>query len=46
MFSRESVIIKDGAKLSFDYVPGKLVGREKQMEMLSLIFRSVSWNTN
>ena len=41
MFSRESVIIKDGMKLSFDYVPEKLVGREKQMEMLSLIFRSV-----
>ena len=41
MFSRETVIIKDGAKLSFDYVPAKLVGREKQMEMLSLIFRSV-----
>ena len=31
MFSRESVIIKDGMKLSFDYVPKKLVGREKQM---------------
>ncbi len=41
MFSRESVIIKDGKKLSFDYVPDKLIGREKQMEMLSLIFRSV-----
>ena len=41
MFSHESVIIKDGMKLSFDYVPEKLVGREKQMEMLSLIFRSV-----
>lgn len=41
MFSRETVIIKDGRKLSFDYVPPKLIGREKQMEMLSLIFRSV-----
>ena len=41
MFSRESVIIKDGKKLSFDYVPAKLIGREKQMEMLSMIFRSV-----
>ena len=41
MFSRESVIIKDGRKLSFDYVPPKLVGREKQMEMLSMVFRSV-----
>ena len=41
MFSRESVIIKDGRKLSFDYVPDRLIGREKQMELLSLIFRSV-----
>ena len=41
MFSRESVIIKDGKKLSFDYVPKTLVGRETQMNMLSLIFRSV-----
>ena len=41
MFSRETVIIRDGAKLSFDYVPNKLIGREKQMDMLSLIFRSV-----
>ena len=41
MFSRETVIIKDGMKLSFDYVPDKLIGREKQIEMLSLIFRSV-----
>lgn len=41
MFGRESVIISDGRKLSFDYVPAKLVGREKQIGMLSLIFRSV-----
>ncbi len=41
MFSRETVIIKDGMKLSFDYVPSKLIGREKQMGMLSMIFRSV-----
>ncbi len=41
MFSRESVIIKDGKKLSFDYVPEKLIGREKQMSMLSMIFRPV-----
>ena len=41
MFSRESIIIKDGKKLSFDYVPDRLVGREQQMGLLSMIFRSV-----
>lgn len=36
-----SRIIKDASKLSFDYVPEKLVHREKQMERLGMIFRPV-----
>lgn len=34
-------ILKDPAKLSFDYVPEKLVHREKQMDRLRMIFRPV-----
>ncbi len=41
MFEKKSVVIKDGKKLSFDYVPKVLVGREEQMDRLSMIFRSV-----
>ncbi|NLI73174.1 MAG: AAA family ATPase [Euryarchaeota archaeon] len=38
---RSSRIIRDLAKLSFDYVPEKLVHREKQMDKLCMIFRPV-----
>ena len=42
MFSeRRSVIIRDGSKLSFEYVPLKLVHREEQMRKLQMIFRPV-----
>ena len=41
MFDRASVVIKDPEKLSFDYVPEKLIGREEQMNKLSMIFRPV-----
>jgi len=39
MFERSSAIIKDGKKLSFDYVPAKLVHREEQMHRLETLFR-------
>ena len=39
MFERETVIIKDGMKLSYDYVPDVLVGREEEMTKLSLLLR-------
>lgn len=39
MFERSSVIIKDGKKLSFDYVPKKIIRREEQMKQLELLFR-------
>ncbi|MCK9323189.1 MAG: AAA family ATPase [Candidatus Methanomethylophilaceae archaeon] len=39
MFERASAVIKDGNKLSFEYVPEKLVHREKQMERLEMLFR-------
>jgi cell division control protein 6 len=39
MFERSSAIIKDGRKLSFDYVPEKLVHREEQMRGLETLFR-------
>ena len=38
---RRSIIIKDGKKLSFDYVPEKLVHREEQMSALRMLFRPV-----
>lgn len=41
LFDRASVIIKDGEKLSFEYVPDSIVHREEQMRMLALLFRSV-----
>lgn len=34
-------VIKDSSKLSFDYVPERLVHREKQMDRLRMIFRPV-----
>lgn len=39
MFERSSSIIKDGRKLSFEYVPEKLVHREEQMHRLETLFR-------
>lgn len=41
MFGRESTVIKDGTKLSYDYVPKHLVKRDEQMKKVSMIFRSV-----
>ncbi|MCL1983792.1 MAG: AAA family ATPase [Methanomassiliicoccaceae archaeon] len=38
---KRSVIIKDGRKLSFDYVPDRLVHREEQMSTLRMLFRPV-----
>lgn len=38
---RRSVIIKDGRKLSFDYVPDKLIHREEQMSALRMLFRPI-----
>ena len=34
LFDKASVIIKDGIKLSFDYVPDNLVHREAQMKKI------------
>ena len=39
MFERSSMIIKDGKKLSFEYVPEKLVHREEQTRRLESLFR-------
>ncbi len=40
-YDRPAKVLKDPAKLSFDYVPERLVHREKQMERLWMIFRPV-----
>lgn len=40
-FEKQSIIIKDGSKLTFEYVPQKLVHREDQMRKLQMIFRPV-----
>lgn len=39
MFDRASAIIRDGNKLSFDYVPEKIVRREAQMKQMEMLFR-------
>ncbi|MFA7341905.1 MAG: cell division control protein 6, partial [Candidatus Methanomethylophilaceae archaeon] len=39
--SKKSSIIKDLDKLSFEYVPEKLVHRESQMASLRMLFRPV-----
>ncbi|MCL2032633.1 MAG: AAA family ATPase [Methanomassiliicoccaceae archaeon] len=39
MFERSSVVIKDRKKLSFEYVPEKLVHREEQMRRLETLFK-------
>ncbi len=41
LFDKASVIIKDGSKLSFDYVPENLVHRDEQMKRMAMLFRSV-----
>ena len=41
LFDKASVIIKDGTKLTFDYVPENLVHRDIQMKQLAMLFRSV-----
>ncbi len=38
MFERRSVIIKDGAKLDFDYVPDTVVCRQAQMKEMEKFF--------
>ena len=38
---KRSRIFKDQTKLSFDYVPDELPGREKEMETLGRLFRPV-----
>mgnify|MGYP001012663201 CR=1 FL=1 len=38
MFDRKSTVIKDGSKLSFDYVPATIVCREKQQRALEMLF--------
>jgi archaeal cell division control protein 6 len=40
-YERTRRVLKDPAKLSFDYVPERLVHREKQMERLWMLFRPV-----
>ncbi|MCL2317503.1 MAG: AAA family ATPase [Methanomassiliicoccaceae archaeon] len=42
MFERSSSIIKDHKKLSFEYVPEKLVHREEQMRRLETVFRPMA----
>ena len=39
MFEKSSAVIKDSKKLSFDYVPVRLVHREEQMRRLEMLFR-------
>jgi archaeal cell division control protein 6 len=41
MFDKASSIIRDGRKLSYEYVPASLVRREGQMERLEMLFRPV-----
>ncbi len=41
MFERQSVIIRDPMKLSFDHIPDSLPGREEQLNLLEMIFRPV-----
>ncbi|MDR0523545.1 MAG: AAA family ATPase [Candidatus Methanoplasma sp.] len=39
MFEKASAIIKDGSKLSFDYVPARIVHREEQTRRMETLFR-------
>ena len=41
---KRSSIFKDLSKLSFDYVPDDLPGREKEIEKLGILFRPVIYN--
>ena len=38
MFDRRSIIIKDGTKLNFDYVPDTIVCRQEQQKELENFF--------
>ena len=40
-FGTPAKVLKDPSKLSFDYVPERLVHREKQMDRLWMLFRPV-----
>jgi cell division control protein 6 len=40
-YGQPAKLFKDASKLSFDYVPERLVHREKQLEHLGMIFRPV-----
>ncbi len=42
MFERASTVIRDPDKLTFDYVPDKLVHREEQMGLLERYFRPLA----
>ncbi|MGE0015074.1 MAG: Cdc6/Cdc18 family protein [Candidatus Methanomethylophilaceae archaeon] len=42
MFDKASAVIRDMAKLSFEYVPEKLVHREGQMSRLEMYFRPLA----
>ncbi|MBO4503090.1 MAG: AAA family ATPase [Candidatus Methanomethylophilus sp.] len=46
MFERRSSIIRDGTRLSFDYVPEKLISREKQMRELERLFSPLALDGN
>jgi cell division control protein 6 len=37
--SKASAVIRDGSKLSFEYVPERLIHREEQMSRLEMLFR-------
>lgn len=41
MFEKCSSIIKDATKLSFDYIPTELVGRDAEMSTLEMLMRPV-----
>jgi len=41
---KRSLIFKDQSKLSFDYVPDELPGREKEIDTLGRLFRSVVYD--
>lgn len=41
---KRSNIFKDQSKLSFDYVPDELPGREKEMERMGILFRPVIYD--
>ena len=44
MFDRNSRIIRDGSTLSFEYIPGKLVGREAHTAELERLFSPLAFD--